>query len=195
MKIKTITISILLLCLMGINSFAAGAGTTSASFLKIPIGSRAVGMGGAFVAVADDGSAIYYNPAGQAQFNKGTLIGGMIDYIADIELQYFSYGVPITEDITLGIGIETLQMEPMLTYDFDDPNSSESYNEFTASDNMFIFNYSQKIMQPLSIGVSFKTLKEELEIENDTTNMFDFGAIYTMGDLKIGRFLMVIPLS
>jgi hypothetical protein len=30
------------------------------------IGSRAEGMGGAFVAVADDASAVYWNPAGIA---------------------------------------------------------------------------------------------------------------------------------
>ena len=33
-------------------------------------GSRAMGMGGAFVAIADDGSALYYNPAGIA-FQEG----------------------------------------------------------------------------------------------------------------------------
>src|SRR5258708_3578060 len=30
------------------------------------IGTRATGMGGAFIAVASDGSALYYNPAGIA---------------------------------------------------------------------------------------------------------------------------------
>ncbi|NOT34709.1 MAG: hypothetical protein HOP12_11140 [Candidatus Eisenbacteria bacterium] len=33
-------------------------------FLKAPIGARAIGMGGAFVAVADDATAPYWNPAG-----------------------------------------------------------------------------------------------------------------------------------
>ena len=39
-------------------------GTTAAQFLKIGVGARAIGMGGAFVAVADDATAIYWNPAG-----------------------------------------------------------------------------------------------------------------------------------
>lgn len=38
-------------------------------------GSRAIGMGGAFTGVADDGSSIYYNPAGMSQID-GTLIEG-----------------------------------------------------------------------------------------------------------------------
>src|ERR1051325_3344082 len=35
-----------------------------AEFLKIPVGARAVGMGGAFAAVADDATSPFWNPAG-----------------------------------------------------------------------------------------------------------------------------------
>ena len=41
-------------------------GTTAAPMLKVGIG-RATGMGDAFVAVADDASSAYWNPAGLAQ--------------------------------------------------------------------------------------------------------------------------------
>lgn len=33
-------------------------------FLKLPVGARALGMGSAFVALADDATAVYWNPAG-----------------------------------------------------------------------------------------------------------------------------------
>ncbi|RIK54073.1 hypothetical protein DCC62_32005, partial [candidate division KSB1 bacterium] len=46
------------------------AGTAMAQFLKIGVGGRAVGMGEAFVALANDASALYWNPAGIAQMNK-----------------------------------------------------------------------------------------------------------------------------
>ncbi|HEX7779434.1 MAG TPA: conjugal transfer protein TraF [Vicinamibacterales bacterium] len=41
------------------------------------VGARALGMGGAFVAVADDATAVYWNPAGLA---KGGPAGGTIDW-------------------------------------------------------------------------------------------------------------------
>lgn len=48
---------------------------TSALFARVgdrpmPVGARATGMGGAFVAVADDAYAAYYNPAGLSQLKK-----------------------------------------------------------------------------------------------------------------------------
>lgn len=44
------------------------------------VGTRAAGMGGAFVAVADDASATYWNPAGLA---LGNIFSGVIDRKAD----------------------------------------------------------------------------------------------------------------
>jgi hypothetical protein len=43
------------------------AGTTSATFLTLGVGSRATAMGGAFCGLADDVTALYWNPAGLAR--------------------------------------------------------------------------------------------------------------------------------
>lgn len=56
---------VLLVCLL------LGVGHLGASAFSIyELGVRAMGMGGAFAAIADDGSALFYNPAGIA-FQKG----------------------------------------------------------------------------------------------------------------------------
>jgi long-chain fatty acid transport protein len=57
---------ILFLLSWGVPVYAGGLSTSGQ-------GVRALGMGGAFTAVADDGSAVYYNPAGMGQID-GTLI-------------------------------------------------------------------------------------------------------------------------
>ena len=52
-------------------ALTAGTGGLNASaFSIVELGVRAMGMGGAFAAIADDGSALYYNPAGIA-YQKG----------------------------------------------------------------------------------------------------------------------------
>src|SRR2546428_575593 len=52
--------------LLGLSVLAGEARATKygGEFLKVPVGARAVGMGGAFVAVADDATAPWWNPAG-----------------------------------------------------------------------------------------------------------------------------------
>lgn len=45
-------------------------GAETASFLDIGVGARALGMGGAYTAIADDSEAIYWNPAGLARMEK-----------------------------------------------------------------------------------------------------------------------------
>jgi long-chain fatty acid transport protein len=53
-----------------------------AGFALFEHGNRAMGMGGAFTAVADDPSAIFWNPAGLAfQADKGTQIMGGVTFI------------------------------------------------------------------------------------------------------------------
>ena len=46
------------------------SGTTTAQFLKLGVGARAIGMGEAYSAIADDPTAIYWNPAGLAAVSE-----------------------------------------------------------------------------------------------------------------------------
>ncbi len=59
-----VTASAVLGLLLMLSATPAGADKYAAEFLKIQVGARAIGMGGAFVAVADDATAPYWNPAG-----------------------------------------------------------------------------------------------------------------------------------
>src|SRR5262249_3938144 len=63
MKAKSIRA---LLAMAGLATCAGPAGATkyAGEFMKIPVGARAVGMGGAFSAVADDATSPFWNPAG-----------------------------------------------------------------------------------------------------------------------------------
>jgi hypothetical protein len=53
------------------------AGLAETAAAQAPVGTRAAGMAGAFVAVADDASAVYWNPAGIA---SGSLVSMIIDF-------------------------------------------------------------------------------------------------------------------
>lgn len=50
--------------LLALVAAQASATKYAGEFLKIPVGARAVGMGGAFAAIADDATSPFWNPAG-----------------------------------------------------------------------------------------------------------------------------------
>ena len=53
----------LLMSVLPFSQTVSKTGTTAAQFLKIGIGARALAMGGAYSAVSDDATALYWNPA------------------------------------------------------------------------------------------------------------------------------------
>ncbi|HYW68302.1 MAG TPA: hypothetical protein VE960_01750, partial [bacterium] len=55
-----------------------------ANFVETELGARAMGMGGAFVAVADDVTALHWNPAGLAGLH-GVQVFGMRTSVYSVE--------------------------------------------------------------------------------------------------------------
>lgn len=77
-------LKLVFIVLFSVELFAA---KYAGEFLNIGAGARALGMGGAFAAVADDGTAAYWNPAGLASLNDQSVMlmhserfGGLINY-------------------------------------------------------------------------------------------------------------------
>src|SRR5712692_5692602 len=70
------------------------AGTSSATFLRIGVGARAVGMGESFVAVANDPSAIFWNPAGLASLQRRELAVSHVQWPADIHYEHLTMILP-----------------------------------------------------------------------------------------------------
>lgn len=69
MKIKTTLLSLALVFALSITAFANGLSLNS-------VGPRALGMGGAFVGLANDATALYWNPAGLAGQKTSLLVFG-----------------------------------------------------------------------------------------------------------------------
>ena len=79
--------------------FAKEKGETASAFLKLGAGARAAGMGDAYVAVADDATAGYWNPAGLAQVEgkQGTFmfLRPMAE-VEDLAMSYIGIAIPST---------------------------------------------------------------------------------------------------
>ena len=83
-------------------------GTTAAKFLSIPVGARALAMGGAFVALANDASAMYWNPSGIASITQSEAVFTHADWLADISFNYGGVVVPIGEIGNIGVNFTSM---------------------------------------------------------------------------------------
>jgi len=82
---------ILILLSYAASSFAGGgAGGTGANFLKIGAGARAVAMGEAFTGLADDTTAVYWNPAGLALIRGMGLTSTHGEWIEGVKHEFFA---------------------------------------------------------------------------------------------------------
>ncbi len=162
-------------------------GTTAAQFLKIGAGARALGLGGAFVAVEGDINSVYWNPAGisrianngSAAFNHADWLAGMnYDFVAaaihvgdvgTLALSVISFGVP--EDI-----VRTLQ------------NEYGDGRRFDASSVAFGLSYARNLTDRFSLGVTVKYINERIWNEKASGFALDVGTLFItpFKDLKIG---------
>ena len=73
----------------------------------IGVGARAMGLSGAFTAVADDASAAYWNPAGLAQLDAPEILGMYGSYLNGLNQNlYFSFHYPFPKDIHTALSID-----------------------------------------------------------------------------------------
>lgn len=76
---------------------------------ELGVGTRAMGLAGAFVAIADDPSATYWNPAGIAQLPQPEIFGSYGSYFNDKDRNlYFSFAGILKNDIHFGISTNNL---------------------------------------------------------------------------------------
>jgi long-subunit fatty acid transport protein len=89
------------------------AGISTAQFLKIGVGGRAAALGESFIAISDDASALYWNPAGLAQFDKNQLIISHNIWVVDINHDFIGVVYHLDSDNTFGASLTAVTMDDM----------------------------------------------------------------------------------
>ena len=85
-------------------------GTAGAQFLKIGPGARVDSLGGAFGALANDVTTIYWNPAGLSQIKELSFSDTHTIWLADIRYNYLAFATPIEQVGTLGASVTFLNV-------------------------------------------------------------------------------------
>ncbi|MCX6150670.1 MAG: PorV/PorQ family protein [Ignavibacteriales bacterium] len=171
-------------------------GKYAGEFMAIGVGGRANGMGGAYVAVANDVTSGYWNPAGLASINYPQIslmheehFGNLVNY------NYGSVALPYGSDMSFGLSIIRLGIDgipdtrealidresKVVIYDIGNPRAGidpSKIKEFNNSDWAFYLTFAKKYSENFSYGANVKFILRDIAEYSAYGVGFDIGAMY-----------------
>lgn len=165
------------------------AGISTAQFLKIGVGGRATAMGDAFVAVANDVSALYWNPAGLTQFSDNQIIFSHNQWVVDINHDFVGAVYHLDDANSFGVSLTALTMDEMKVTTEYAPFGTGEY--FGFSDVGISVSYSRKMTDQFSFGGTVRYIEETLDKLKMRGFMIDLGTYYWTG-LGSTRFAVTV---
>ncbi len=164
----------------------AKVGSTGMQSLELEVSARGMAMGGAFTAVVDDVSAVYYNPAGLPYLFYKEAMFTQIVLPSDLNLSFFAIGLPM-ESIggVLGIGGSFLSTGDILETDYNHPTGTGRF--FSAGEYALTLSYGRYLTDRFSVGFTMKYLGSDLADVSANGWAADIGTIYNTGfrDFKV----------
>ncbi len=137
---------------------------------QVPVGARALGMGGAFCSIADDATALYWNPAGLPFIGHQEITGSHADL--------FNSG------IVDNLAAFVLPLSPHQAAAIDWYHSGFQDTELDFGENRIDLSYGHRINSLVSVGATMKYLTRKTALDGSTVRNggglgFDLGVIAT----------------
>jgi opacity protein-like surface antigen len=153
-------------------------GTTAAQFLKIGIGARPLGMGGAYTSLADDINSVYWNPAGLSRMYSSEASFNHVNWIADVDLDYAGFGMDLSGFGTVGAFVSVMSMGEMTVRTIEKPEGTGEF--FDAGSVVIGLSYARNLTEEFSIGFNAKYIREYIWNESATGMAVDIGTMYVI---------------
>ena len=150
-------------------------GTTAAKFLSIEVGSNAVGMGGAYTSIANDATAMYWNPAGLSFHDTKEVYFNHANWIADISFDYFGITFPMNNKSVLGFNITSVTMDEMEVTRYGNENTGET---FRAADYAIGSTYALDLTDRFSVGFNGKYIQQSIANSHAKGIAIDIGTLF-----------------
>ena len=151
-------------------------GTTAAKFLTIPVGPRATALGGAFVAIANDATAMYWNPSGLTRVNYLEFTASHSFWLADIQYDYLGLVLPMGAAGTAGFSVTAMTMGQMDITTEEEPEGTGG--TFSAGSFAIGVSYARDLTDFFSIGGSVKYINESIWNSSATGLAVDLGTLF-----------------
>jgi hypothetical protein len=164
-----------------------GAANFGAAFLDNGLGVRAQGMAGAFAAVADDASAVFWNPAGLARARgKDALLSGQW-----LSLDRTQASVAASTNSRGGLGFGFAWIYAGVNHLDARTGSGDVFGEIDDSENAVFFAVGLPLIGNLAAGAAVKLIWQTLDVPQlgaSTANgrAVDLGLQYRIGSTRLG---------
>lgn len=165
------------------------SGTSSLQFLKIGAGARGTAMGETFIAVANDISALYWNPAGIMQFKQNGVHFSHNFWLVDLQHEFIGGVYRLGNDNAFGVSVIALHTPNIKRTTEFQPEGTGDY--FKYGDLAIGLTYSRRLTSQFSFGVTFRYVEETLAELKMRGIMADIGTYYWTG-LGNSRFAVTI---
>ena len=176
---RVMVVSLALIMVLSAVALADGIGAFSA--FKNGIGARALAMGGAFVAVANDATAMLWNPAGLAQL-EDTRLSGMSTDLYGLGLTHQFIGAVTTfANLGIGLGWERASLDGQIT-----DEDGVLGGTFTWVEQAIIGSLATNVLDVAMAGVNVKyyLADDGLGIAGSGFG-FDLGLLVSLGDMFV----------
>jgi len=195
LKISFLFLSVLLLiCKVESSGFEKYAG----EFLNPGVGGRALALGGAYVAVANDVTAGYWNPAGLI-YSDGLQIQFMHEkrFISSIQFDYLGAANKFEDGSSIGIsfirlGIDDIKntVNALAGQDVSEGFINSRITSFNTADHAFFLSYSRRYSENISYGANVKFIYRDYSSESALGIGFDVGLMMELQpNFKFGLIL------
>jgi hypothetical protein len=155
------------------------AGISNLQFLKIGVGGRGGALGDAMVALANDASASYWNPAGLTLSTGNSFMVSHTEWLAGLKHDFAGVLYHVSPDDILSLSVISLASDDMEITTETNPAGTGMYFKF--SDVAFGVSYGRKMTNQFSFGTTVRYVQENLDALKLKAVLFDLGTYYTMG--------------
>lgn len=152
-------------------------GTTTAQFLSIPVGGKAIAMGGAFTALSGDATTLYWNPGATSRNGENSIYATQTNWLVGSVHQWLGVQVMITRQDAVGLSFNNLDYggREKVTTVAEPDGTGEFWN---ASDLAMALTYSRNLTDRFSIGGSLKYITQQIWHESASGMAVDLGLLF-----------------
>lgn len=174
---RTFLVGGILILVLSVAACAGVPGTTTANFLKIGPGAKAAAMGGAYTAVVNDPTSLYWNPAGLAEIEDVQFAATYNKWLADVYQGYVAIAFPNGSNC-LAACIDYVDMGEMVR---TDPGGG-SDGTFTAQDMNIMVGYARKLSTNAAAGITLGIVTDTIDGEAVSCLAGNAGWRYEFGE-------------